>query len=88
MSAAEMLEWQRLDATDPLPDRRGDWQHAALSATILNALAKRQDGQPWRPVDLLLFGRQEAVAAHDRAAVARQAAQVMAALKGMRRDVR
>jgi hypothetical protein len=86
MSGAEFAEWMAFDAIDPLPDRRGDWQHATLSAHLLNALTTRQDKRPWRPQDLLLFGRPEPQP-HDRAAVARQALAVVQALRKRSRDV-
>lgn len=73
MTAAELREWMEFDARDPLPDRRSDWQFAALSSLTANLHAKRDFGGRFMADEFRLFAdvwKPPVDAADRRAAVA------------------
>jgi hypothetical protein len=53
MSGAEFAAWMAREDVDPLPDRAAAFQRAHIAASLMSALAKRSDGQGWRPADFL-----------------------------------
>lgn len=38
----QFVEWQRFDEISPFGDLRGDWQAAAVCATVANAMSRKK----------------------------------------------
>jgi hypothetical protein len=55
MDAAELLEWQHLEGTDPWGQTRDDWRIAHLAAALAGAFgAKKKDGTGLTAADLVV----------------------------------